>query len=136
MGELQARCTNLEEEKYEALAKVRESVQVAEEAALLKDQVTLSSFSVPSPVSLCTFRHPFPTEMCVCLYPLASGLVKGETESRRAREDKGCHQTVNPGCHSPHPKGGKCSVSHVFYLWHMPQYLYTFYVYRYVFSSV
>lgn len=44
MGELQARCTTLEEEKYEALAKVRESVQVAEEAALQKDQVTLSSF--------------------------------------------------------------------------------------------
>lgn len=40
MGELQARCTTLEEEKYEALAKVRESVQMAEEAALQKDQVT------------------------------------------------------------------------------------------------
>ncbi|XP_074484893.1 sodium channel and clathrin linker 1 isoform X3 [Sebastes fasciatus] len=39
VGELQARCTTLEEEKYEALAKVRESVQVAEEAALQKDQV-------------------------------------------------------------------------------------------------
>ena len=43
VGELQARCTTLEEEKYEALAKVRESVQVAEEAALQKDQVTLCS---------------------------------------------------------------------------------------------
>lgn len=42
VGELQARCTTIEEEKYEALAKVRESVQVAEEAALQKDQVTLS----------------------------------------------------------------------------------------------
>lgn len=41
VGELQARCTTLEEEKYEALAKVRESVQVAEEAALQKDQVTV-----------------------------------------------------------------------------------------------
>lgn len=40
VGELQARCTTLEEEKYEALAKVRESVQMAEEAALQKDQVT------------------------------------------------------------------------------------------------
>lgn len=40
MGELQVRCTTLEEEKYEALAKVRESVQGAEEAALQKDQVT------------------------------------------------------------------------------------------------
>ncbi|KAM8842666.1 sodium channel and clathrin linker 1 isoform 1-T1 [Synchiropus picturatus] len=39
--ELQARCTSLEEEKYEALAKVRESVQVAEEAALQKDQTLL-----------------------------------------------------------------------------------------------
>ncbi|CAK6962965.1 sodium channel and clathrin linker 1 [Scomber scombrus] len=41
VGELQARCSTLEEEKYEALAKVRESVQVAEEAALQKDQALL-----------------------------------------------------------------------------------------------
>ncbi|KAM4583915.1 sodium channel and clathrin linker 1 [Odontesthes bonariensis] len=41
VGELQARCTTLEEEKYEALSKVRESVQVAEEAALQKDQALL-----------------------------------------------------------------------------------------------
>ncbi|XP_070775951.1 sodium channel and clathrin linker 1 [Enoplosus armatus] len=41
VGGLQARCTTLEEEKYEALAKVRESVQVAEEAALQKDQALL-----------------------------------------------------------------------------------------------
>ncbi|XP_068585159.1 sodium channel and clathrin linker 1 [Cebidichthys violaceus] len=41
VGELQAHCTTLEEEKYEALAKVRESVQVAEEAALQKDQALL-----------------------------------------------------------------------------------------------
>ncbi|XP_029013672.1 sodium channel and clathrin linker 1 isoform X4 [Betta splendens] len=41
VGELQARCTSLEEEKYEALAKVRESVQIAEEAALQKDQALL-----------------------------------------------------------------------------------------------
>ncbi|XP_026216696.1 sodium channel and clathrin linker 1 isoform X2 [Anabas testudineus] len=41
VGELQARCTTLEEEKYEALAKVRESVQMAEEAALQKDQALL-----------------------------------------------------------------------------------------------
>ncbi|KAI3352270.1 hypothetical protein L3Q82_005249 [Scortum barcoo] len=41
VGELQARCATLEEEKYEALAKVRESVQVAEEAALQKDQALL-----------------------------------------------------------------------------------------------
>ncbi|XP_037546603.1 sodium channel and clathrin linker 1 [Nematolebias whitei] len=39
--ELQARCTTLEEEKYEALSKVRESVQVAEEAVLQKDQSLL-----------------------------------------------------------------------------------------------
>lgn len=53
VGELQARCSTLEEEKYEALAKVRESVQVAEEAALQKDQVGLPSFlpssHIPSP---------------------------------------------------------------------------------------
>ncbi|KAM6940814.1 sodium channel and clathrin linker 1 isoform 2-T2 [Lycodopsis pacificus] len=41
VGELQAHCTTLEEEKYEALAKVRERVQVAEEAALQKDQALL-----------------------------------------------------------------------------------------------
>uniref|UniRef100_A0A3Q3W4S3 Uncharacterized protein n=1 Tax=Mola mola TaxID=94237 RepID=A0A3Q3W4S3_MOLML len=39
--ELQSRCTTLEEEKFEALAKVRESGQVAEEAALQKDQALL-----------------------------------------------------------------------------------------------
>ncbi|KAM7009266.1 sodium channel and clathrin linker 1 isoform 3-T3 [Tautogolabrus adspersus] len=41
VGELQGRCTTLEEEKYEALAKVREIVQIAEEAALQKDQALL-----------------------------------------------------------------------------------------------
>uniref|UniRef100_A0A3Q0RBX7 Sodium channel and clathrin linker 1 n=1 Tax=Amphilophus citrinellus TaxID=61819 RepID=A0A3Q0RBX7_AMPCI len=41
LGELQGRCTTLEEEKYEALSKVRESVQVAEEATLQKDQALL-----------------------------------------------------------------------------------------------
>uniref|UniRef100_A0A3Q4HL45 Sodium channel and clathrin linker 1 n=1 Tax=Neolamprologus brichardi TaxID=32507 RepID=A0A3Q4HL45_NEOBR len=41
VGELQARCTSLEEEKYEALSKVRDSVQVAEEATLHKDQALL-----------------------------------------------------------------------------------------------
>ncbi|XP_033986675.1 sodium channel and clathrin linker 1 isoform X1 [Trematomus bernacchii] len=41
VGELQNRCSTLEEEKYEALAKVRESVQVAEEATLLKEQILL-----------------------------------------------------------------------------------------------
>ena len=56
VGELQARCTTLEEEKYEALAKVRESVQVAEEAALQKDQVTAVFFSFPfCPVSEINF---------------------------------------------------------------------------------
>ncbi|KAM4750464.1 sodium channel and clathrin linker 1 isoform 1-T2 [Anableps anableps] len=41
VGELQARCTTLEEEKYEALSKVRENVQVAEEAVLQKEQSLL-----------------------------------------------------------------------------------------------
>uniref|UniRef100_A0A3B5M898 Uncharacterized protein n=1 Tax=Xiphophorus couchianus TaxID=32473 RepID=A0A3B5M898_9TELE len=39
VGELQARCTTLEEEKFEALSKVRENVQVAEEAVLQKEQL-------------------------------------------------------------------------------------------------
>lgn len=129
VGELQSRCSTLEEEKYEALAKVRESVQVAEEAALQKDQVTLSSFislsppppqffffslaeSSPQSIELyyppdkCPFI-PLPTEMCVCPNPLPSGPVKRETEDRRAGEDKGGHQTVNPGCCSPHKKRGE-----------------------------
>ncbi|XP_034058320.1 sodium channel and clathrin linker 1 [Gymnodraco acuticeps] len=41
VGELQNRCSTLEEEKYEALAKVRESIQVAEEATLQREQVLL-----------------------------------------------------------------------------------------------
>ena len=59
VGELQSRCTTLEEEKYEALAKVRESVQVAEEAALQKDQVTLSSYlsAPPPPIFFFFFSH-------------------------------------------------------------------------------
>jgi len=43
VGELQAHCSALEDQKYEALAKVRESVQLAEEAALQKDQVTVAA---------------------------------------------------------------------------------------------
>lgn len=39
VGEVQALCSTLEAEKYEALAKVRESVQAAEEAVLQKDEV-------------------------------------------------------------------------------------------------
>lgn len=60
VGELQARCSALEEEKYEALAKVRESVQVAEEAALQKDQVRHSQlpFLLPA-VALPLFVSPF-----------------------------------------------------------------------------
>ncbi|KAM4603621.1 sodium channel and clathrin linker 1 [Polymixia lowei] len=41
VGELQGRCASLEEERYEALAKIRESVQLAEEATLQKDQALL-----------------------------------------------------------------------------------------------
>uniref|UniRef100_A0A1A8GVN2 Sodium channel and clathrin linker 1 n=2 Tax=Nothobranchius korthausae TaxID=1143690 RepID=A0A1A8GVN2_9TELE len=41
VGELQARCTTLEEEKFEALSKVRQSVQVAEEAVLQKEQALM-----------------------------------------------------------------------------------------------
>ncbi|XP_018593779.1 sodium channel and clathrin linker 1 isoform X2 [Scleropages formosus] len=41
VGELQGRCAALEEEKYEAITKVRENIQMAEEAALQKEQATL-----------------------------------------------------------------------------------------------
>uniref|UniRef100_A0A8C5SYC9 Sodium channel and clathrin linker 1 n=1 Tax=Laticauda laticaudata TaxID=8630 RepID=A0A8C5SYC9_LATLA len=40
--ELQAKCVNIEEEKYDAVAKVRDSVQLIEEANLQKNQATLS----------------------------------------------------------------------------------------------
>lgn len=58
------------------------------------------------PPDKCPFI-PLPTEMCVCPNPLPSGPVKRETEDRRAGEDKGGHQTVNPGCCSPHKKRGE-----------------------------
>ena len=97
LGELQARCTTLEEEKYEALAKVRESVQVAEEATLQKDQVTAVALSLSLPLLFYSFpillgrpsillsllssiilwqvstslQHSrtieLPTEMCICV---------------------------------------------------------------------
>ncbi|XP_062334265.1 sodium channel and clathrin linker 1 [Osmerus eperlanus] len=41
VGELQGRCASLEEERYEALAKVRDSIQLAEETTLHKDQALL-----------------------------------------------------------------------------------------------
>lgn len=53
MGELQARCTTLEEEKYEALSKVRESVQVAEEATLHKDQVNAVTLDLSAFCRVC-----------------------------------------------------------------------------------
>ncbi|XP_026522785.1 sodium channel and clathrin linker 1 isoform X2 [Notechis scutatus] len=40
--ELQAKCVNIEEEKYDAVAKVRDSVQLIEEANLQKNQAMLS----------------------------------------------------------------------------------------------
>uniref|UniRef100_A0A3Q2YED9 Sodium channel and clathrin linker 1 n=2 Tax=Hippocampus comes TaxID=109280 RepID=A0A3Q2YED9_HIPCM len=40
-GNLKARCTTLEQEKYDALDKVRESVQMAEEAVLQKNEALL-----------------------------------------------------------------------------------------------
>ncbi|XP_077426293.1 sodium channel and clathrin linker 1-like [Vanacampus margaritifer] len=40
-GNLKARCTTLEKEKYDALDKVRESVQMAEEAILQKNEAVL-----------------------------------------------------------------------------------------------
>ncbi|KAK7929353.1 hypothetical protein WMY93_005748 [Mugilogobius chulae] len=41
VGELQARCTTLEDDKYAALTKVRETIQTAEEATLQKEQALL-----------------------------------------------------------------------------------------------
>ncbi|KAL1023854.1 hypothetical protein UPYG_G00047260 [Umbra pygmaea] len=41
VGELQSRCASVEEERYEALSKVRDSIQVADEASLQKDQALL-----------------------------------------------------------------------------------------------
>lgn len=113
VGELQARCTTLEEEKYEALAKVRESVQVAEEAALQKDQVTLSSFLFISQAFFflnllsCTLLVPSVHGPLKCRNLLPTGPFKREAEGRRAGEDQRRHQTVNPGCCSTHQKRGE-----------------------------
>ncbi|KAI1887678.1 hypothetical protein AGOR_G00192780 [Albula goreensis] len=41
VGELQSRCASLEEDKYEAMSKVRDSIQAAEEASLQKEQALL-----------------------------------------------------------------------------------------------
>ncbi|XP_030047597.1 sodium channel and clathrin linker 1 isoform X2 [Microcaecilia unicolor] len=41
VGELQAKCSDLEEERYEAVARVRDSMQLVEEANLQKDQAFL-----------------------------------------------------------------------------------------------
>ncbi|KAJ8411017.1 hypothetical protein AAFF_G00180520 [Aldrovandia affinis] len=41
VGELQGRCASLEEDKYEAVSKVRDSIQAAEEASLQKEQALL-----------------------------------------------------------------------------------------------
>ena len=70
VGELQARCATVEEEKYEALAKVRESVQIAEEAALQKDQVSAVTVFVPFPF-LCLFplATPSPQSVELCKIP-------------------------------------------------------------------
>ncbi|KAJ8354396.1 hypothetical protein SKAU_G00219630 [Synaphobranchus kaupii] len=41
VGELQSRCAGLEEEKYDAVSKVRDSVQAAEDSSLQKEQALL-----------------------------------------------------------------------------------------------
>ncbi|KAG8453896.1 hypothetical protein GDO86_000499 [Hymenochirus boettgeri] len=41
IGELQAKCAEIEENKYEAISKVRDSIQIVEEANLQKDQAFL-----------------------------------------------------------------------------------------------
>lgn len=41
IGELQGKCAGLDEEKYEAVSKVRDSIQLAEETTLQKDQALL-----------------------------------------------------------------------------------------------
>lgn len=109
VGELQARCGTLEEEKYEALAKVRESVQLAEEAALQKDQVLHSELPfLFDPVAFVCFSSLFISSFAdsLRLSPPA-GLVKGETEGRGAGEDKGGHQTVYSRRSCSHQKRGE-----------------------------
>ncbi|GAA6082279.1 sodium channel and clathrin linker 1 isoform X2, partial [Tachysurus ichikawai] len=41
VGELQSRCAALEDEKFEAFQRLRDSLQLAEEAALQRDQAQL-----------------------------------------------------------------------------------------------
>lgn len=50
IGELQGKCAGLDEEKYEAVSKVRDSIQLAEETTLQKDQVTILMISIMSPL--------------------------------------------------------------------------------------
>uniref|UniRef100_A0A667WLI6 Sodium channel and clathrin linker 1 n=1 Tax=Myripristis murdjan TaxID=586833 RepID=A0A667WLI6_9TELE len=61
VGELQGRCASLEEEKYEAQAKVRENLQLAEEATLQKEQVREDALSLSSILFPClplpSFRY-------------------------------------------------------------------------------
>lgn len=113
VGELQARCSALEEEKYEALAKVRESVQVAEEAALQKDQVRHSQ--LPFLLPAVALRHYLSPRFSTLVTPSAdslplsppAGLVKGETESRGAGEDERGHQAADSGRRGPYQKRGE-----------------------------
>lgn len=116
VGELQAHCSALEDQKYEALAKVRESVQLAEEAALQKDQVTVAavwrrSAQLKYVFSPSTSELFFPlTCGAACFFfflsSVASGSAQREAEDGGAREDQGGHQTADPGGCSPHQKRG------------------------------
>lgn len=98
VGELQARCSASEEEKYEALAKVRESVQVAEEAALQKDQVRhpglpfLLSPRVARPslsaVRVPIFQHLFPLSLTRCLCLPLQALLREKQKAEELEKTK------------------------------------------------
>lgn len=97
VGELQARCSASEEEKYEALAKVRESVQVAEEAALQKDQVRHSELPfLLSPVALLrysssrfsTFISPFADSLTRCLCLPLQALLREKQKAEELEKTK------------------------------------------------
>lgn len=110
VGELQGRCSSLEEEKFEALSRLRNSIQLAEEASLQREQVTLQITTPHGPSAyfvlyLPNFINNNFTNNFVCVY-VTVGSAEGETESRRAGEDERRYEAADPGCCLAHQERG------------------------------
>ncbi|KAL1282641.1 hypothetical protein QQF64_001444 [Cirrhinus molitorella] len=79
VGELQGRCASLEEEKFEALSRLRSTIQLAEEASLQREQVTLQINTQHEPSAGAV--------LYVSKIIFTLGSAEGEKESRRTGED-------------------------------------------------